>query len=126
VPARRILCIDDNEDTCFLLTTMLGKAGMEAVSAPGLDEALRLVEGGQFDLYVLDGQMPGVSGLTLCERIRAADAHTPIVVFSGQGGEDIKEAARRAGANAYVVKPELTELVETVKRLLLEVPGSVA
>ena len=116
----RILCVDDNEDTCFLLSTMLGRAGLEAVSAPDAPEALRLIEGGRFDLYVVDGQMPGLSGPTLCEQIRAADARTPIVVFSGRGELSDREAAERAGANAYVVKPDVLELVETVRRLLAE------
>ena len=120
MPAKRILCIDDNADTCELLTTMLGKSGFEAVSARGVEEALRLMEGERFVLYVVDGQMPGASGLTPCERIRAADANTPIVIFSGHATEGDIKAGMRAGANAYVVKPDLTELVSTVKRLLLE------
>jgi DNA-binding response OmpR family regulator len=78
------------------------------------------------ELYVLDAQMPDASWLMLCERIRAADVRAPIVVFSGKGSSSDKEEAFRAGANAYVVKHELTELVETVKRLLLELPESVA
>lgn len=121
MPTKRILCVDDNADTCELLTTMLGRSDLEAVSAPGVDEALRLMEGERFSLYIVDGQMPEVSGLTPCERIRAADAHTPIVIFSGHAAERDIEAGMRAGANAYVVKPDLMELFSTVKRLLLEV-----
>lgn len=120
MPTNRILCIDDHEDTCELLTAMLGRSDLEAVSAPGVDEALRLMERERFSLYVVDGQMPGTSGLTLCEQIRTADAHTPIVIFSGQASESDKEAGMLAGANAYVVKPEVTKLVSTVKRLLSE------
>ena len=121
MPTQRILCIDDNADTCELLTTMLGRSGLEAVSAPGVDEALRLMEGERFSLYVVDFEMPGASVLTPCEQLRAADACTPIVIFSGRAAEGDIEAGMLAGANAYVVKPELTELVSTVKRLLLEV-----
>ena len=91
---------------------------MEAVSVPGVEEALRLMQSEQFSLYVVDGQMRVASGLTPCEEIRGADAHTPIVIFSGQASESDKEAAMRAGANAYVVKPEVTALVATVARLL--------
>ena len=118
--AKRILCVDDNEDTCELLTTLLGGADFEAVSVPGVDEALRLIESERFDLYVLDGELPGVSGLTLCQQIRAVDAHTPIIIFSGHGLDSHREAGMLAGANAYLVKPDVTELVPTVKRLLEE------
>lgn len=120
MPTKRILCIDDNEDTCFLLTTMLGRSDLEAVSTGDVAEALRLMEREPFSLYVVDGRMPGTSGPTPCEQIRAADAHAPIVIFSGHAGEHDKEAGMRAGANAYVVKPDVPELVETVKRLLFD------
>ena len=118
--ATRILCVDDHEDTCELLTTLLGSADFEAVSVPGVDEALRLMESERFDLYVLDGELPGVSGLTLCQQIRAVDAHTPIVIFSGHGLDSHREAGMLAGASAYLVKPDVTELVPTVERLLEE------
>ena len=74
----------------------------------------------RFDLYVLDSELPGFSGLTLCQRIRAADARTPIVIFSAHGFESHREAGMLAGADAYVVKPDVTELIPTVKRLLEE------
>ena len=55
-------------------------------------------------------------------RIRAVDTHTPVVIFSGHGFESHREAGMLAGANAYVVKPDVTELIPTVKRLLEESP----
>ena len=116
--AKRILCVDDHKDTCELLTTLLGGANFEAVSVPGVDEALRLIESERFDLYVLDGELPGGSGLTLCQQIRAVDAQTPIIIFSGHGSDSHREAGMLAGANAYLVKPDVTELIPTVKRLL--------
>jgi DNA-binding response OmpR family regulator len=120
MPAKRILCVDDDEDTCALLKTMLGMADLNVIAVPNADEALRLIESERFDLYVLDSEMPGFSGLTLCHQIRAVDTHTPIVIFSGHGFESHREAGMLAGANAYLVKPDVTELIPTVKRLLEE------
>ena len=114
----RVLCVEDDADTRLLLKTMLGFSGFEAAVAQGADDALRLMKREQFSLYVLDGGLPGISGLSLCERIRAADAHTPIVIFSGHAfASDIK-AGMSAGANAYIVKPELSKLVPTIRNLL--------
>ena len=48
------------------------------------------------------------------------DARTPIVIFSGHGFESHRAAGMLAGANAYLVKPDVTELIPTVKRLLEE------
>jgi DNA-binding response OmpR family regulator len=120
MPAKRILCVDDDADTCALLKAMLGTADFDVTTVPGVAEALRLIASERFDLYVLDSEMPGFSGLTLCQQIRTVDAHTPIVIFSGHGFDSHREAGMLAGANAYLVKPDVTELIPTVKRLLEE------
>lgn len=116
----RILCVDDNEDTCEMLTTMLGFAGLESVAANTAAEALRLMESEQFSLYVIDGQMPDLGGLSFCEEIRRVDKTTPIVFFTGKALDADREAALLAGASAYVVKPDAGELIPTVSRLLEE------
>ena len=116
--AKRVLCVEDDEDTRDMLKMMLGFSDFEAVAAPDADAALRLMERERFGLYVLDGGLRGVNGLSLCERIRAADARTPIVIFSGHGYAADIEAGMLAGANAYHVKPDSSELIPTVRRLL--------
>ena len=122
MPSRdlRILCVEDDPNTCEVLTTLLGLHGLEAVCVPDVAAALSLLGKEKFRLYVLDGQLPGVSGLSLCQEIRAADKSTPVVIFSGHAGESDREAGLRAGANAYVFKPEIREIIPTVKRLLQE------
>ena len=118
MPANRVLCVEDDADTRELLKARLGLSNFEAVVAPDMGAALRLLERERFDLYVLDGGLRGVNGLSLCERIRALDARVPIVIFSGRAfASDIK-AGMRAGANAYLVKPDSSELVPTIRRLL--------
>jgi DNA-binding response OmpR family regulator len=79
-----------------------------------------LIERERFSLYVLDGGMRGVNRLSLCEQIRASDVCTPIVIFSGHAFASDIEAGMLAGANAYLVKPDSSELVPTMRRLLLE------
>lgn len=120
MPAKRILCVDDDMDTCAMLKTMLGRADFDVITVPDAGEALHLIESERFDLYVLDSEMPGFSGLTLCHQIRAVDTDTPIVIFSGHGFESHREAGMLAGANAYLVKPDVTEIIPTVKGLLEE------
>ena len=85
---------------------------------PDMGAALRLMECERFDLYVLDGGLRRVDGLSLCEQIRPTDARAPIVIFSGHAfAADIK-AGMLAGANAYLVKPDSSELIHTISRLL--------
>jgi DNA-binding response OmpR family regulator len=118
MPANRVLCVEDDEDTRDLLKMMLGFSDFEAVAAPDADAALRLMERERFSLYVLDGGLRGVNGLSLCEQIRAADTRTPIVIFSGNASAPDIAAGMLAGANAYLVKPDSSELIPTIRRLL--------
>ena len=120
MPANRILCVEDDADTRDMLKFKLDLSDYEAVTAPDMDAALRLMERERFSLYVLDGGLRGVKGLSLCERIRASDARTPIVIFSGHVFASDIEAGMLAGANAYLVKPDSSELIPTMRRLLLE------
>ena len=118
MPANRVLCVEDDADTRHMLETRLGLSGFEAVVAPNIEAALRLMEREQFSLYVLDGGLRGFKGPSLCERIRATDARTPILIFSGHAFASDIEAGLLAGANAYLVKPDSSELIPTIRRLL--------
>ena len=125
-PSLRILCVEDDADICELLTTTLGFHSFEAVCVPDVAAAHALMGKEQFRLYILDGQVPEASGLTLCQEIRAADKATPIVIFSGHGKASDRAAGLRAGADAYILKPDMTEMVSTVKRLLKQAQTSVS
>jgi len=116
----RILCVDDDEDTRYLLESLLSISDFEAIAVQDTAAALRLIGQEQFRLYIIDSQLPGVSGLGLCEQIRAIDEDTPILIFSGHGHQSDISAGTLAGADAYIVKPNTREIVPTVKRLLKE------
>ena len=116
----RILCVDDDEDTRDLLAHLLEFSGLVAVAVQDSKAALLLIEKERFSLYIIDGQLPGVSGLGLCEEIRKLDRETPIIIFSGHGHASDRAAGMLAGANVYIVKPETRQIVPTVKRLLEE------
>lgn len=118
---RRVLCVDDDEDTCTMLCDLLGLIDCEVTTAGTAAEALELIaRRGRFDLYLLDNWLPGGSGVELCREIRLTDPSTPIVFYSGAGLDAEREEALAAGAQAYLVKPgDVALLVETVRRLLL-------
>lgn len=116
--ANRVLCVEDNKDTRDMLEIKLGLSDFEVVVAADADTALRLMGHEQFSLYVLDGGLRDAEGRSLCEQIRAADDHTPIVIFSGHARTSDIDAGLRAGANAYLVKPDSSALIPTINRLL--------
>src|SRR5215210_6157848 len=103
----RILYVEDHDDTRILMTFMLERAGFEVTGVECGRECLKLVEGGQrFDLYLLDHTFPDASGVTICQALRKLDAKTPILFYSGRAMQEEKEAAIRAGANDYLIKPD--------------------
>jgi two-component system OmpR family response regulator len=115
---RRILCVDDDEDTCFMLTNLLGQENYETRAVKSVSEALKLARNESFNLYILDEWFPREAGLGLCRKIREFDPHTPIIFYSGAAFESDKEEALYAGAQAFVAKPLVDELIKTVHHLL--------
>ena len=117
-PRPRVLCVDDDEDSRVMLTTLLQLALIEAKAVGTASQALTSAQTERFDLYCLDARLPDLDGFELCRRMRAFDPHTPILFFSGAAYEADKEKGIEAGADAYVVKPDLDNLVGSIKRLI--------
>ena len=116
---KRVLCIDDNEDTCLMMSVLLGLADYQVATAGTLADGLNLAKSQQFDLYLLDSNLPDGTGLQLCREIRSFDPLTPIVFCSGRAGLEDRQEALRAGAQAYLAKPvEPDVLKETMHWLL--------
>ena len=115
---RHILCVDDDEDTCFMLKHLLDGEGFEAKTAASVDEALKLAQRESFNLYILDEWFPQGAGTSLCRKIREFDPYTPIIVYSGAAFDTEQQEALHAGANAFVAKPQVEKLVQTIRRLL--------
>ena len=114
-PPKRILCVEDHEDTCLMLTTLLKQAGFEAQAAHTISEALQMITSYNFDLFILDKHYPDGEGVELCQTLRGIFPQTPIIIYSGDVGERYQTEAIEAGASAYVSKPYVEELVEVVK-----------
>lgn len=121
VPARRrILCVEDNQDTCEVLSFIFRE--YELVFAGAISDAASHVEDENFDLYILDNWLPDGSGVELCRRIRGRWPMRPIVFTSAAGMPDSVREAVEAGANKYMLKPiEPDQLKNVVKNLLEEV-----
>ena len=120
-PAKcRILCVDDHEDTSYMLTHLLGQSDYEVVVANSINDALRLAKSEQFDLYVLDKRLPDGSGLDLCRKLNEAMPEIPVIFYSGDAYDLHRQEGLCAGADAYVPKPHIEELIKTVQQLLAD------
>ena len=120
-PAKcRILYVDDHEDTSFMLTHLLGQSDYEVVTASSMAGALDLVKREKFDLYVLDKRLPDGSGLDLCRKLNDATPEIPVIFYTGDAYALHREEGLCAGADAYVAKPNIDELVAAVNQCLAE------
>ena len=117
-PRPRVLCVDDDEDSRVMLVTLLRLALIEAKAVGTAAQALSLIQRERFDLYLLDAWLPGLDGFELCRRMRASDPHTPILFFSGAAYEADKNRGIEAGADAYVIKPDVDGLVGSITQLV--------
>ena len=116
----RILCIDDHDDTSEMLSLILSQEDFEVVTTRTIEEALQQARTGAFDLYVLDKHLPDGSGLDLCAKLNEVTPGVPCLVYSGDAYAIHRSEALAAGAHAYVVKPDIEGLIETVHKLLSE------
>ena len=119
-PRPRVLCVGDDEDSRVMLTTLLRLALIESKAVGTAAQALSLIQTERFDLYLLDSRLPDLDGFELCRRLRALNLHTPILFFSGAAYETDKKKGIDAGADAYVVKPDLDGLVGIINRFVAQ------
>ena len=114
----RVLCVDDDEDSREMLSNLLKLLRIEAKAVPTAAQALWLIQAERFDLYLLDAWLPGVDGFELCRKMRGLDARTPILFFSGAAYESDKKRGIEAGANAYVIKPDVDGLIGSITQFV--------
>jgi DNA-binding response OmpR family regulator len=114
----KILLVEDDEDSCEALAELLGQQGHNAVTAYTVDEGLRLARSGGFDLIILDNWFRTGNGIQLCRQIRMFDPETPVIFYSAAAYDTDIQAGLGAGANAYIVKPEIEEFQRAVNQLL--------
>ncbi|HYY97614.1 MAG TPA: response regulator, partial [Pyrinomonadaceae bacterium] len=111
-------CAEPHEDTCSLIAELLAQQGHEVVAAKTVRECVELVGRGRFDLYMLDDDYIDGTCIELCKRLREMTPETPILFFSAQAFVRDRERAFRAGASAYLTKPDdIFEIVQTVNAI---------
>jgi two-component system chemotaxis sensor kinase CheA len=117
-----ILVVDDSLTSRMLERSILEAAGYEVVTASSGEEALELVRERPFALFVVDVEMPGMSGFDFVARTRAdaALAGTPAVLVTSRSAPEDRRRGHEVGARAYIVKGELAQdqFLDSVRRLV--------
>ncbi len=118
----KVLIADDDESLRLLVATTLGDDSLELLQAQDGRQALALARQHRPGLILLDIAMPGLTGLEVCQELKADPntAKLPVIMLTAQGRALDRERGLAAGAAAYLTKPfsplELLRLAEDLLR----------
>ena len=99
-----ILVVDNEPQIRRVMRTILILEGFDVDDAKSGNEALDYLCSGEYDLVLLDVDMPGMTGFETCRAIRAL-SDMPIIMLTARGAEKDKVEALDAGADDYITKP---------------------
>jgi DNA-binding response OmpR family regulator len=102
----KILVIEDRTDVLAAMLYLLKHVNCEGVGARTGAEGMQLARDGKFDLITLDIDLPDISGLELCRRLKQDRhlCHIPVIVVSGLDGR-YRQRCLELGAADYIAKP---------------------
>lgn len=114
----RLLVVEDEEALCASIAEGLRLDGYEVDTCRDGAEALELCEIENYDLILLDLNLPGLDGMEVLRRLRKEDNETGVLILSARGQIRDKVAGLDAGANDYLTKPFHFEELEARVRSL--------
>lgn len=120
-PFARLLIVEDSPTQAKNLIKLLKSLNFSVEAATNGEEALRLLDGGGFELIVSDVLMPRMNGYEMCRRIKAnaLRSNLPVILLTSLNGEVDRNRAVEAGADAFLTKPfQAGELESTIHELL--------
>ncbi len=111
-----ILIVEDQADIADLLSLHLKDLGAHVITARDGHQGMQAIESQAFDIAILDIQIPGPCGLTLCRTLRKQQAKTWIMMLTARSTELDSVLGLEQGADDYISKPfSVMELIARVK-----------
>ncbi|MDP1825941.1 MAG: ATP-binding protein [Archangium sp.] len=124
LPAR-VLVADDNEINLRITSKLLERAGHRVVTASDGSGALARLLGGEFDVALIDVQMPGLSGLEVVSAARARGVKTPMLALTASASVEDRRACAEAGYDEFLTKPiGAGALLDSVERWRVPRPAA--
>ena len=121
---KRILIVEDVEETLFALKKKLEYAGYEVYTAANGYTGCNLAKSLRPDLILLDVMLPNIDGFSVCRLLKFDEeyASIPIIMLTAKSQSSDKEIGKQVGVNAYFTKPyNAKELLEKIEELTI--PG---
>ncbi len=125
-PAARILLVEDNLVNQRVAMAMVRKLGYQVDAVASGEEALRVLQQREYDLVLMDIQMPGMDGYQATRLIRApqspvSNRNIPIIALTANAFPEDREACLAAGMNDFIAKPiQQQTLAAILERWLVE------
>lgn len=121
----RVLLVEDDEETADYVERGLVELRYAVDRAVNGRDGLRLGLTEEFDAIVLDRMLPGIEGIDVVRRLRAAEIDTPILMLTAKGGVADRVEGLNAGADDYLVKPfAFSELLARLTSVMRRRPAS--
>ena len=114
----RILLAEDERALARAIVKIFEKNNYSADAVHNGEDALMYLQGGNYDVVVLDVMMPKMDGITVLKKLRASGNQVPVLMLSAKAEIDDKVLGLDSGANYYLTKPFNTkELLATIRAI---------
>ena len=118
MPPLRVLLVEDDATVADVVRGLLSARGHEVVHAGHALAALREVSAGDFDVGLLDLDLPGLSGFELAQHLRNQGYMLPLLAVTARTDPDLQQQVEAAGIGGFLRKPVTGELlVEAIARV---------
>lgn len=114
----RILLAEDENALAKVLVKIFEKNNYSVDSVDNGEDAFEYIQGGNYDVAILDVMMPRADGITVLKRIRSEGNKIPVLILSAKSEIDDKVLGLDSGANYYLTKPfDTKELLATIRAI---------
>ena len=126
--AHSVLIVDDEALLARTLASALRDDGFEVVTSESAEDAVRhLFPENRFDVVLLDHRLPGASGVSVLERMRAEGQRTPVILMTAFETVSMRSRALELGVAGFFRKPfDLRQMLDQIETLAVPVGASSA
>lgn len=115
----RLLIVEDEKKLCNIIANQMKDAGYSVDKCNDGLEAIDYIESTEYDAIILDIMLPGMDGISILKKIRAAKRHTPVLLLTAKSSIEDKVNGLDSGADDYLTKPfSLEELTARVRVMI--------
>ncbi len=101
----QILLIDDEQESCKVLSLLLNRAGYQVKTSHSGEHALEILKKQSFDLIISDLFLPGINGIDILKQVKDDSPKTCVILITGNASAETAVEAMKEGALDYITKP---------------------